>query len=129
MKKMLFICLTLLLASCQEPYEKAIDKYYQSHLKDAGSYEVVSTSNTPQKLTPTSYIVFQYENSGKVLLEKLETFRAYCKKQGKDPNEFIGYYVEHEYRAKNSFGAKITHKDRIYFDKELKQIINVERIK
>lgn len=79
MKKMLFICLTLLLASCQEPYEKAIDKYYQSHLKDAGSYEVVSTSNTPQKLTPTSYIVFQYENSGKVLLEKLETFRANCK--------------------------------------------------
>lgn len=129
MKKMLFICLTLLLASCQEPYEKAIDKYYQSHLKDAGSYEVVSTSNTPQKLTPTSYIVFQYENSGKVLLEKLETFRANCKEQGKDPNEFIGYYVEHEYRAKNSFGAKITHKDRIYFDKELKQIINVERIK
>ena len=122
------MCLTLLLASCQEPYEKAIDKYYKSHLDDPGSYELIEMGK-PQKLTPTSYIVFQYENSGKVLLEKLETFRANCKKQGKDPNEFIGYYVEHEYRAKNSFGAKITHKDRIYFDKELKQIINVERIK
>lgn len=127
MRKILFICLTLLLASCQKPYEKAIDEYYQSHLKDPGSYEVVRTSNTPQKLTPTSYIVFLYENSGN-LLEKLETFRANCKKQGKDPNEHIGYYVSHEYRAKNSFGAKVTHKDRIYFDKELKQIINVERI-
>lgn len=129
MRKLLLLLLPLLMASCQEQYEKAIDEYYQSHLKDASSYEVVQTSSTPQKLTPTSYIVFQYENSGKLLLEKLETFRTNCKKQGKDPNEHIGYYVEHEYRAKNSFGTKVTHTDRIYFDKELKRIINVERVK
>lgn len=129
MKKLILLFLPLLLAGCKSDYEKAIDKYYQSHLKDASSYEVVSTSSTPQKLTPTSYIVFQYENSGKVLLEKLETFRENCKIQGKDPNEHIGYYVEHEYRAKNSFGAKVTHTDRIYFDKNMKQIINVERVK
>lgn len=127
MRKILFICLTLLLASCQKPYEKAIDKYYQSHLDDPGSYELIEMGK-PQKLTPTSYIVFLYENSGN-LLEKLETFRANCKKQGKDPNEHIGYYVEHEYRATNRFGAKVKHFDRVHLDKELKQVIIVERIK
>ena len=129
MKKLILLLLPLLLAGCKSDYEKAIDEYYQSHLKDATSYEVVSTSETPQKLTPTSYIVFRYENNGSELLKQLEVFRENCKKKGKDPNEHIGYYVEHEYRAKNGFGAKVTHTDRIYFDKEMKQIINVERVK
>lgn len=63
------------------------------------------------------------------LLKRLEVFRENCKKKGEDPNEHIGYYITHEYRAKNSFGVKVTHTDRIYFDKALKQIINVERVK
>lgn len=127
MKKLLLLLLPLLLASCQEQYEKAIDEYYQSHLDDPQSYELIEMSK-PQKLTPTSYITFT-DGNRKDFYDFLMKFRESYKKQGKDPNEFIGYYVEHEYRTKNSFGAKITHKDRIYFDKELKQIINIERIK
>ena len=53
---MFFICLTLLLASCQEPYEKAIDEYYQSHLHDPSSYELVKMVG-PDSVTVTSAAV------------------------------------------------------------------------
>ena len=127
MKKMLFICLTLLLASCQEPYEKAIDKYYKSHLDDPGSYELIEMGK-PQKLTPTSYLAFT-DGDRKDFHDFVMKFRDSYKKEGKDPDEHIGYIVEHEYRATNRCGAKVKHFDRIHLDKELKQVIVVEPIK
>lgn len=126
MKKLLLL-LPLLMASCQKPYEKAIDKYYQSHLDDPGSYELIEMGK-PQKLTPSSYLAFT-DGDRKDFLDFLMKFRDSYKKEGKDPDEHIGYIVEHEYRATNRFGAKVKHFDRIHLDKELKQVIVVERIK
>ena len=128
-KIFLLLVLLLPLCSCQQQYEKEIEEYYQTHLNDPDSYELVYMSDRPQVLTPSCFIVFEYENDEPtLLLAELDKFIANCKVKGKDHNEHIGYYVEHEYRAKNKFGAMVLQKDRIFFNKELTHITHVERI-
>lgn len=127
MKKILTaIALALILTACQEPYEKAIDEYYQEHLNDPSSYELIEMSSTPQVLSPSSMVTLEYGDSPD-LLDRLDKMRAHYKKIGKDPREVIGYYVIHEYRAANRFGAKIKQKDIIIFDKDKETILHVQK--
>lgn len=126
MKKLLFALLALpLLTGCKEQYEKDIDAYYEEHLNDPSSYERISLDSNPQELTPTSVIILEYANRND-LADILDRMREKYEEEGKDPNKLMGYYLLHEYRAKNKFGAMIKQKDIIYLDKE-KNLMSVER--
>lgn len=129
MKKILFACLTLLLASCQEPYEKAIDEYYQSHLHDPSSYELVKMVG-PDSVTVTSLAVFELMRQKDLSLEEqadlLSKYLLSLKMEGNDVNKLIGYRVLHEYRATNKVGALTLHRDIVYLDTTLTKVSNVE---
>lgn len=129
MRKILFICLTLLLASCQKPYEKAIDKYYQSHLHDPSSYELVKMVG-PDSVTVTSLAVFelmrQKDLSQEEQADLLSKYLLSLKMEGNDVNKLIGYRVLHEYRATNKVGALTLHRDIVYLDTTLTKVSNVE---
>lgn len=130
MKKILFACLTLLLASCQEPYEKAINEYYQSHLHDPSSYELVKLSR-PDSVTVTSLAVFELMRQKDLSQEEqaalLSKYLLSLKMEGEDVNKLIGYRVLHEYRATNKVGALTLHRDFVYLDTTLTKVSNVER--
>lgn len=129
MRKILFICLTLLLASCQKPYEKAIDEYYQSHLHDPSSYELVKMVG-PDSVTVTSLAVFelmrQKDLSQEEQADLLSKYLLSLKMEGNDVNKLIGYRVLHEYRATNKVGALTLHRDIVYLDTTLTKVSNVE---
>ena len=116
---------TLVFASCKKDYEKQVDEYYSTHLNDPSSYECISMSDPLQVLTPISLITIIYGDD-KDILEKVDAARETLKSEGKDPNEVIGYYVIHKYRANNAFGAKIKQEDVVFFNKE-KKIIDVRK--
>lgn len=130
MKKMFFVCLTLLLASCQEPYEKAIDEYYQSHLHDPSSYELVKMVG-PDSVTVTSAAVDMFLMQTDLTDEErtlgLTRYLLQLKSKGKDVDAFVGYRFIHEYRAKNKVGALTLHRDLIYFDKTMTKIADVQQ--
>lgn len=121
---LLFAC-TLTFVSCKKDYEKQVDEYYSTHLNDPSSYECISMSDPLQVLTPISLITIMYGDD-KDILEKVDAARKAIKSEGKDPNEVIGYYVIHEYRANNAFGAKIKQEDVVFFSKD-KKIIDVRK--
>lgn len=120
------IALALMLTACQEPYKKAIDEYYQEHLNDPSSYELIEMSTPPQVLSPTSMVTLEYGDSPD-LLDRLDKVRTHYKEIDEDPNEVLGYYVIHEYRAANRFGAKVKQKDIIIFDKDKETILHVQK--
>lgn len=129
MKKIFIItALSLMMAACQEPYEKAIDDYYADHLNDPSSYELIEMSKQPQVLSPTSMVTLEYADSPD-LLDRLDRLREKFKSEGKDPNEVVGYYVIHEYRATNKFGAKVRQKDIVILDLDKETIIHVQKMK
>lgn len=127
MKKIITaIALALMMTACQEPYEKAIDEYYQEHLNDPSSYELIEMSSTPQVLSPSSMVTLEYADSPD-LLDRLDKMRVHYKEIGKDPNEVLGYYIIHKYRAANRFGAKVKQKDIIIFNKDKETILHVQK--
>lgn len=129
MKKLFAIfILSIILAGCQKPYEKAVDDYYQDNLNDPDSYELISISKKPQVLTPMSLITLTYADDPD-LLERIDCLKEVCRNEGKDPNEVLGYYLIHEYRASNRFGAKTKHKDVIFLDKDKNEITDVKSLK
>lgn len=128
MKKLLLL-LPLLMASCQKPYEKAIDEYYQSHLHDPSSYELVKMVG-PDSVTVTSLAVFelmrQKDLSQEEQADLLSKYLLSLKMEGNDVNKLIGYRVLHEYRATNKVGALTLHRDIVYLDTTLTKVSNVE---
>lgn len=128
MKKLLLL-LPLLMASCQKPYEKAIDEYYQSHLHDPSSYELVKMVG-PDSVTVTSLAVFELMRQKDLSLEEqadlLSMYLLSLKMEGNDVNKLIGYRVLHEYRATNKVGALTLHRDIVYLDTTLTKVSNVE---
>lgn len=128
MKKLLLL-LPLLMASCQKPYEKAIDDYYQSHLDDPSSYELVKMVG-PDSVTVTSLAVFelmrQKDLSQEEQADLLSKYLLSLKMEGNDVNKLIGYRVLHEYRATNKVGALTLHRDIVYLDTTLTKVSNVE---
>lgn len=128
MKKMfIIITLAMMLTACQEPYEKAIDEYYQEHLKDPSGYERIKISKL-QEVTPTTMFIWSHEDEPD-LEAKLSKFIDDFRRDGKDPQEHWGWYVSHKYRAANSFGGKTVCEDRIVFDDKGENIVRVERVK
>lgn len=128
MKKFLIItALAMMMTACQEPYEKAIDEYYQEHLKDPSSYERIKISKL-QKITPITMFIWSHRDDPD-LGTKVSKFVDDYRRDGKDPQEHWGWYVSHKYRAANSFGGKTVCEDRIVFDDEGEYIIKVERVK
>lgn len=116
---------TLLFASCKKDYEKQVDEYYSTHLNDPLSYECISISDPLQILTPISLTTIMYGDD-KDVLEKVNAVRENLKSEGKDPNEVIGYYLIHKYRANNAFGAKVKQEDIVFFNKD-KKITDIKK--
>lgn len=130
MKKLFLLCFPLLWVACQEPYEKAIDAYYESHLHDPSSYELVKMYG-PDSVTVTSAAVDMFSMQ-KDLTENdrtlgLTKYLLDLQARGADVNAFIGYRVIHEYRAKNKMGALTLHRDFIYLDKSMEKIADVKQ--
>ena len=126
-KAIIIIALSLMMAACQEPYEKAIDDYYKEHLNDPSSYECIKISKL-QEVTPTTMFVWSHEDDPDLDV-KLSKFVDDFRRDGRDPQEHWGWYATHEYRAANSFGGKTVCKDRVVFDDEGENIVRVERVK
>ena len=108
----MIVCLVVaaMLASCQnkQPYELAVDKYLEDHLKDPGSYQNVELGS-PQLITPmtkaleeTTRRVKAGELPGDSVSSKLDQIKAYFISQGTDPYDTLGWTVHHKYRARNS---------------------------
>ena len=134
MKKILFILLVVVFASCirKEQYEVAIDRYLQEHLKDPDSYQNVELGE-PKKITPMTMVLTEALKRAKAgefpydsISSKLEEAKAFFKSQGTSPYETLGWDVHHKYRAKNSFGAMNLEEVTYIFDKSQKEILRVE---
>ena len=133
----MIVCLAMaaILASCQnkQPYEMAVDKYLEDHLKDPGSYQNVELGS-PQLSTPmtkalenTTRRVKAGELPGDRVSSKLSQIKAYYISQGTDPYGTLGWTVHHKYRARNSYGALELEEVTYTLDKSQSEIINVQR--
>ncbi len=124
MKKLLLALLALpILTGCKEQYEKDIEAYYKENMKDYSNYERVSLSE-PSIIThlifPNDAYSYTVDHD-----DYIEFIKENCKRDDKDPNEFLGYYVIHEYLTRNEDGKKVGFKDIIYLS-ETKRLLNVE---
>lgn len=133
----MIVCLAVaaMLASCQDkqPYEMAVDKYLEDHLKDPGSYQNVELGS-PQLITPmtkaleeTTRRVKAGELPGDSVSSKLSQIKAYYISQGTEPYDTLGWTIHHKYRARNSYGALELEEVTYTLDKSQSEIINVQR--
>lgn len=65
-----------------------------------------------------------FEDSADYYEKKAEEMEVKFKENEKKyKGEFIGWYMRHNYRAKNSFGAILPGESRFFFNKELTEIV------
>lgn len=134
MRKVLLMLLALLaLTGCKEKHERLIDEYLDAHLKDPGSYQNIEMGK-PIIITPTTRameMALEKAKNGEFPLDsipsKLKGLPEFFKQQGINGHDTLGWYVEHRYRAKNSYGATDIVEVVYTFDKGMDNIIDVRQ--
>lgn len=129
MKKILLLLLMLPLVACgqSEKHAKVIERYYQSHLNDPSSYELVRMG-TPREVTRITAIYKVGTEKGvewSKIEEEASKYASELKAQGIDPAEIIAYEVEHRYRAKNALGALVLENEIVVLDPTMSEVIKV----
>ena len=134
-KVVLGLLMAMCLCACQKPYEKAVKKYIEENFNDPSSYECVELSE-PVEYTAILLAYDRVEEVGKAegwsadsIFNKKMELRPYFEKQKINPNEVLFRYCTHTYRAANSFGAKVLHKEKWFFNKDYTSVLRVEEEK
>ncbi len=132
-KPYIIFLLTIFAIGCKPNYEKVIDKHLSDNLKDPSSYECIELGK-PGIITPMSIAFVECvrrANEGEFpqdsVVSKLEQIKIMFEQSGTNPYDTLGWEVEHKYRAKNSYGAYEIEEVKYIFDKELKEIIDINR--
>lgn len=133
MKQLLTSLLVLLtLYACQKPYEKAVNDYVQKKFNNPDSYECVELSE-PVEYTVRLGVVEETIKKGKeaglpndTILAYIDRTLLYLEKEGTDINHVLYRYVEHTYRADNTFGVKTLFKERWFLSNDLTTVYCTE---
>lgn len=129
MRTFIMIISALMLLGCskKEPYEKAINEYYRSHLHNPSSYKLVRMG-TPKAITRIS-VIFKYGHEKGFASSEVEKqakeYAAELQEKGISPSETIAYEVQHRYRAKNAMNALVLENEIVVLDTTMTQVIKV----
>lgn len=136
MKTKIFLTITVifLLIGCKPTYQQTIDKYLQENLKDPKSYECIELG-TPKLYTPmimgVEKIMLDVKQGNlpvDSMSSQLSRIKAYYEANGTNPYDTLGWSVEHEYRAKNSFGGYVVRKVRYVLSEDQTEIIEIKEL-
>jgi hypothetical protein len=113
-----------------EGYQSAVKELIEAHEKITFTKEItlttdvsrlineINSDSTNTKSSTISEICLQlilFKSCQSLVFTLIETFKP----------QFIGWKLEHKYRAKNSYGAFILHNDTFLFDEKVTKIISV----
>ena len=137
MKKTLFICLLVLLCSCQftkqQKAEKLVKNYLKAHLNDPDSYESISFEKldiNPYAYEDTITAGIALKEKEKTLINQNKGYEAKSIRKFLDSIDFIypnpiikSYLLAHKYRAKNAFGGIVTTNSTFVFNNKCDSIL------
>lgn len=154
MKKLLYLCAVIALASCssKSETEKMIEKYMDENSKVPGSYKPVSTTELDSAFN-NPMVTAEYramdavcdsldeewskavEDADFGLMDEIDAKRksvrdAQDRYLETHPNgDFIGWSCDHQYIAKNAMGVEIRGTVHVLFNKEKTEIVSIKEKK
>lgn len=137
MKKFVLLCFfaSILLTGCNSPQnraEKLVKEYLKENLKDPDSYRNIKMGHV-EKLTVIGLEQLALRDKIKAglisaaeALDSMGIYRNLMVNHKINPDSIIAYYVDHKYRAKNSYGGYDISDVKYFFDVKITRIIDIK---